>query len=560
MRNAKILTLVIGLCVFIYFTYLNVGCQNKFESVRATLIGQYPEPILSNRIGNRIICKTRGEDAFVLSIVHPKESFERKIDTSIWTQLSINWSADEKYLTFQIYNPLLKGYDTYLVTLSEPIKKKRLSIFSTTALPPLRFSPSGEFLAQIYNKNGFGLVALNIASDRYQYFSDSTELDLSSDICWLNDSIIYAINDNQRGIIKINIKTHGFEDVYSRPDAIINKVVTNLGNRLAFSLRKKEGDYNRLLILNLDDNSVYELADYHYDAKTMRWISDSTLLVGGTIDGIDQIFKYVLTENRYVEISTSYSLGYLITEGHNSNDILLKKSTFSYPAFVRPFENDSIIYQRKNQSEDSLTLRNLEIGSNRVPVFLFTPRRSHRGNFAYIYLHGGPKLQATAYWDPIKQVVCERGYYYLALNYRGSVGFGFSFSEGASLNDQSEDLRESIEWLHRELKINYKHINIIAESYAAQIVLTLASSTFGPRFGKVLFISPLLSIEEIMVCKEGDYDKMFFFGEIDPFKPYGPSHFGRLRYLIGASRVREYPDEGHHFHKTSTWIDVLSNI
>ncbi|MEM2892148.1 MAG: S9 family peptidase [Thermoplasmata archaeon] len=62
----------------------------------------------------------------------------------------------------------------------------------------------------------------------------------------------------------------------------------------------------------------------------------------------------------------------------------------------------------------------------KIPAMLFSPKdRSRRAGI--VMPHGGPDMQSLNEWDPLPQMLVDRGFYVIAPNYRGSTGYGREF-------------------------------------------------------------------------------------------------------------------------------------
>lgn len=62
-----------------------------------------------------------------------------------------------------------------------------------------------------------------------------------------------------------------------------------------------------------------------------------------------------------------------------------------------------------------------------IPAFLYRPAQPNGA--AVVYVHGGPSSQYLLEWDGLAQYFVAKGYHWLALNYRGSTGYGRAFEE-----------------------------------------------------------------------------------------------------------------------------------
>lgn len=62
-----------------------------------------------------------------------------------------------------------------------------------------------------------------------------------------------------------------------------------------------------------------------------------------------------------------------------------------------------------------------------IPAFLYRPAQPNGA--AVLYAHGGPSSQYLLEWDGLAQYFVAKGYHWLAINYRGSTGYGRAFEE-----------------------------------------------------------------------------------------------------------------------------------
>jgi dipeptidyl aminopeptidase/acylaminoacyl peptidase len=86
-----------------------------------------------------------------------------------------------------------------------------------------------------------------------------------------------------------------------------------------------------------------------------------------------------------------------------------------------------------------------------------------------MYLHGGPPVEADGRYDGIAQLLANRGYAVLQVNYRGSSGRGLAFEASAGqvlAGTAIDDVIDSLNWA-------------IAEGYAAPGRVALLGGSFG---------------------------------------------------------------------------------
>jgi dipeptidyl aminopeptidase/acylaminoacyl peptidase len=133
----------------------------------------------------------------------------------------------------------------------------------------------------------------------------------------------------------------------------------------------------------------------------------------------------------------------------------------------------------------------LEIGA-----LLFRPAGRDSGTRAVVYPHGGPTEFYGDQWDGHAQYFVDKGYAWLALNYRGSTGRGKTFERlnfndwgGGDVQDclAGADFLRSLDW------VDSRRLAIFGASYGSYLALCSVTEDGGTRF-------------RCGVCKYGDCD------------------------------------------------------
>ena len=98
-----------------------------------------------------------------------------------------------------------------------------------------------------------------------------------------------------------------------------------------------------------------------------------------------------------------------------------------------------------------------------------------------LYVHGGPWARDSWGYDPIHQLLANRGYAVLSVNYRGSTGFGKKFMNAANLQwgrKMHDDLIDAVDWAVKSGTTPKGEICIMGGSYGGYA--TLAGLTLTP--------------------------------------------------------------------------------
>ena len=123
-----------------------------------------------------------------------------------------------------------------------------------------------------------------------------------------------------------------------------------------------------------------------------------------------------------------------------------------------------------------------------IPAILYKPKLASKKNKvpALVWVHGGPGGQSRIGYRPLIQYLVNHGYAILAVNNRGSSGYGKTFYELDDKNHGDKDLKDCIwgkYWLQKQDYIKSENIGIIGGSYGGY--MTMAAMTFEPDAFKV---------------------------------------------------------------------------
>jgi len=118
-----------------------------------------------------------------------------------------------------------------------------------------------------------------------------------------------------------------------------------------------------------------------------------------------------------------------------------------------------------------------------IPAIYYKPLTASKKNRvpALVSVHGGPGGQSNVGYNPMTQYLVNHGYAVLAVNNRGSSGYGKTFYKMDDQNHGDKDLRDCIygkKWLQSLEYIDSTKIGIIGGSYGG--FMTMAAMTFHP--------------------------------------------------------------------------------
>lgn len=235
---------------------------------------------------------------------------------------------------------------------------------------------------------------------------------------------------------------------------------------VAFSYLSKNNSYrviavnedaqNKLTIKNMSDQSDLNLIGFeNMNINSVGFSDDEKLLrvSAGSPNSPGDIYTYELSTNKLNKITSN------LNSNVNPKD-LVNAEVIRYESFDG-LEIPAILYKPHSASK-----------KNKVP--------------ALVWVHGGPGGQSRIGYRALIQYLVNHGYAILAVNNRGSSGYGKTFYSLDDLNHGEGDLQDCVwgkKWLQDQDYINPDKIGIIGGSYGG--FMTMAAMTFEPEEFKV---------------------------------------------------------------------------
>lgn len=181
-----------------------------------------------------------------------------------------------------------------------------------------------------------------------------------------------------------------------------------------------------------------------------------------------------------------------ISESENLMRLTIGTSKTPNNLYVYDFRNNEIkkltnTLNSKIDPEDlvaSEVVRYESFDGLEIPAIYYKPHQASEENKvpALVWVHGGPGGQSRIGYSALIQYLVNHGYAVLAVNNRGSSGYGKSFYKMDDKKHGEEDLKDVIwgkKWLQEQDYIDDENIGIIGGSYGGY--MTMAAMTFNPE-------------------------------------------------------------------------------
>ncbi len=311
-------------------------------------------------------------------------------------------------------------------------------------------------LVQSLNTNDSDLYVYNINTRQKTKVNSNQSGNSAQDFSNDSASLYYTTDDGVEFsyLMKYNLETKEKSNVLQKSWDISGAGFTKKGTYMVVYVN--DDGKNAIEVIDTKTNSPIDLPDFGDQSITSvtfsndeKWMS---LYVGGS-NAPSNLYTYNF------ETKEQHKLTNVLNEKIRLEDLVTAK-VIRYKSFDG-VEIPAIYYLPHQASKD-----------HKVP--------------AMVWVHGGPGGQTRQGFNSFIQFMVNQGYAVLAVNNRGSSGYGKTFYQMDDLNHGEKDLQDCVEgknWLATQPEIDGDKIGIIGGSYGGY--MTMAALTFTPEEFKV---------------------------------------------------------------------------
>ena len=321
--------------------------------------------------------------------------------------------------------------------------------------------------------------------------------DMSEDESWFSFSQTITTSENKlfltnridKSTIELSVEPGSYSSSGFSNDNKYFFFITDVGEEFSYLVKYeiKTGKEEVLFQTNWDVMYSYLSENEKYRVTAVNEDGKNTLFIKNLVNNLDVFFP---------EIPDGDIKGVRISKSEKK--IRLTIGTSKSP-------NNIYVYDMSNKDLKKLTKTlNPEININdmvaaevvrypsfdglEIPAIYYKPLDATKGNKApaLVWVHGGPGGQSRTGYSSFIQYLVNHGYAILAVNNRGSSGYGKTFYKMDDLNHGDKDLKDCIwgkKWLQSQDYIDAEKIGIIGGSYGGY--MTMAAMTFTPDEFKV---------------------------------------------------------------------------
>lgn len=334
----------------------------------------------------------------------------------------------------------------------------------------------GEWKPEMIYQNDNGLDIAGMSDDE-TYFALSQTITTS-------ENKLYLVNREDNSNIEISEEPGSYSASGFSNDSKSFFFTTNVGKEFEYLVRydiesgKREVVYETnwdVMYSYLSENETFRVIGINEDGKT-------TLVIKNTASGEDVEFP---------EISDGNILGVSIAESEEKIRLTIGTSKAPSNLYVYNFESGELKQLtstlnpaiNSNDLVSATVVRYPSFDGLEIPAIYYKPLDADKRNKvpALVWVHGGPGGQSRTGYFALIQYLVNHGYAILAVNNRGSSGYGKTFYKMDDLNHGDKDLKDCIwgkKWLQEQEYIDSEKIGIIGGSYGGY--MTMAAMAFAP--------------------------------------------------------------------------------
>ena len=319
--------------------------------------------------------------------------------------------------------------------------------------------------------------------------SDNEEYLLLSNSITTSENTFFLFELSSGKLIEISSMPGNYSSAGFSSDNKSFFYITDVGKEFAYLMEHNigSGDSSVLFETNWD-------VMYSYLSKSEKY-----RVIGINEDGKNILKVYNEFENKEIKFPSFEDediIGLEFSETENKLRLSVGSSKMPNNLYVFDLNDKSLVKLTNslNQNIDSKNLVNAKViryksfDGLEIPAIFYKPLQGSKNNKvpALVWVHGGPGGQSRMNFNPLIQYLTNQGYAVLAVNNRGSSGYGKTFYKLDDKNHGENDLKDCIwgkKWLQELEYIDQERIGIIGGSYGGY--MTMAAMTFTPDEFKV---------------------------------------------------------------------------
>lgn len=434
-------------------------------------------------------------------------------------------------------------------------------------------------------------------------YQNETGMDVSSispDENWL--LLTKSITSDKNEMYLLNRKTNDLKKISGETEATYGPQNFELDNSAFYYVTNDGSEFTYLVKYDIASGKKQKIFTDKWDVSYMYTSENGKYrVIGVNADGRNKVLLFDHKTGKplpFPKLMEGYVQGVSIspTEKNMIVYVISDRSPVNLYSFNFASQKFDKLTNSLNPEIDAADLVDAEVvrfksfDELQIPAIFYKPKNAASGTKvpALVWVHGGPGGQSVAGYSQAIQYFVNHGYAILAVNNRGSSGYGKSFYKMDNRNHGDKDLKDCVwgkKWLAQQSYIDPAKIGIYGGSYGGFMSLagiiqypnefkvgvdlfgvtnwlrTLQSiPSYWESFRKALYdemgdpatdsirlrsISPLFNTDKIktpLLVLQGSNDPRVLQVESDEIVAGAKKNGTPVEYVL-------FPDEGHGFRK-----------
>ena len=353
------------------------------------------------------------------------------------------------------------------------------------------------YLSNKRNPQFFDLYRMKVGTWEPEMLYENKEGYQVSDISESGKFLALAkpITTSENKLFLLNRETGEMTEI-SKPGFNYSPTGFNQDETEMYYTTNQGGEFARLMAFDIDKNESEVLYETNWDVMYSSLSENDTYrVIGINEDGATKLIMWENATQQPMELPDIKD-GNIVSASFSDSEELLRLmvGTSKTP-------NNIYVYNLKSKELKKLThtlnpeidpddlvsaevVRYKSFDGLEIPAIYYKPINATADNKkpALVWVHGGPGGQSRVGYFALIQYLVNHGYAILAVNNRGSSGYGASFYKMDDKNHGEKDLQDVIygkKWLASQDYIKEDQIGIIGGSYGGY--MTMAAMTFEPE-------------------------------------------------------------------------------
>ncbi|SDS67095.1 Dipeptidyl aminopeptidase/acylaminoacyl peptidase [Formosa sp. Hel1_31_208] len=334
-----------------------------------------------------------------------------------------------------------------------------------------------DYTSEMLYQNNDGLDFGGMSDDE-NFFALSKNLNT-------NDSDLFLYDVAGNDMIKIN----------SNQSANSAQDFSN-DNAMFYYTTDDGSEFSYLMAYNLDTKTKTKIVERSWDVNGAGFTANDSYMVVYVNDDGKNVIEVLETETMTPIELPDFGDKSITSVGFSEDETWMRmyvggsnspSDLYTYNFITKAQHKLTNVLNDDINSDDLVTAKVIRFKSfdgTVIPAIYYLPKQASEANKvpAMVWVHGGPGGQSRQGFNPLIQYMVNHGYAVLAVNNRGSSGYGKTFYQMDDKNHGEKDLQDCVEgknWLARQNEINGEKIGIIGGSYGGY--MTMAALTYTPE-------------------------------------------------------------------------------